>query len=118
MPYRSAVLEFTSPQRLMNWLRDLPPGVRGNVRKVSFYKSSVAGLISRETASDSNVGAQQHDWLIEACSSLQGLERVHLGTYTRTFDTELTAGVEFLQEQLVKSDGRKVEVVLRTRVLS
>lgn len=97
----------------MNWLRDLPPGVRGNVSEISFYESSVACLISRGTSSESSVGAQQHDWLIEACSSLQGLERVHFGTYTRTFDTELTAGVEFLQEQLAKSDGRKVEVVLR-----
>lgn len=113
MPYRSAVLEFTTPARLMAWLRNLPPGARGYVREVSFYASGVACLLSRGTSNDNSIDPPQHSWLIEACGSLQGIERVHFGTYARLLDTQLAAGVEFLQEQLVKSDGRKVEVVLR-----
>ena len=112
MPYRSVAYEFLGPAELMSWTRTLPPRIKGNVREISFFASGIICLPSRVTSNDSGPGSRQPATLIEACSLLQCLERVYLGTYKRLLDKGLIADVVALQEKLVKPDGGKVEVIM------
>jgi hypothetical protein len=114
---RSVTYEFIHPAELIAWTKTSPPHIRAHVREISF-QASYAWCAERRgnLLFDRNLeNVYELDELVEACELLQDLECVELALWSRPNprDTKLTAAIENLGAEVIKKDGRKVEVVLR-----